>query len=138
MMRRWLIIVFVLLLPLRLWAGDAMALAALHSAPAGAHGLFMMEPAHPAAASGAAAPALHDAAHGALHQADPSDPPCPGLSEPGSQHGLCLLCGICHQALALLLQHGVAPPVPPSSKPLPLPSWVLQAALTPELKPPIV
>jgi len=122
-MRRWLIILFVLLLPWRLWAGDAMALEVLHSAPAGAHGPAQMASADP----------LHQAAPQAL--AD--DPACPEHATEAGAHGLCLLCGICHQALAAPLRLGAMPPALPSSEPVPTRTVVLQAERQPELKPPI-
>jgi len=144
-MRRWLIIVFVLLLPWRLWAGDAMALEVLHSAPAGAHGSAQMASADPTAPSGHIDFALHEtslaASHAAQHGAAPQaaladDPPCPGQPEAGT-HGLCLLCGICHQALAVPLRLGAMPSALHSSEPWTTRTAVLQAEREPELKPPI-
>jgi hypothetical protein len=152
-MRRWLIILFVLLLPWRLWAGDAMALAVLHSVPAAAYGPAQMASINPAALCGHADLALHEAAHacspdpahdlhlGATHEAaqaiaQAADPACPGHSEAGA-HGLCLLCGICHQALAVPLRLGALPTALPSSEPVPTRTMVLQAERQPELKPPI-
>ncbi|MCM2479060.1 hypothetical protein [Serpentinimonas maccroryi] len=158
-MRRWLIILFVLLLPWRLWAGDAMALAVLHSAPAGAHGPAQMATTDPAAHCGRADLIPHEAARacspdpshgpshgphlGAAHEAAPqqaaltTDPACPGLSEAGA-HGLCLLCGICHQALAVPLRLGALPPALPLGAPLPARTVIVLATPQPELKPPIL
>ena len=145
-MRRWLIILFVLLLPWRLWAGDAMALAVLHSAPAGAHGPVQMVSAGPAAVSGHANFALHEASHAAFHAAQhgaapqaalADDPACLGQPEAGA-HGLCLMCGICHQALAAPLRLGAMPPALPSGTPLPARPVMVQAERQPEFKPPIL
>jgi len=157
-MRRWLIILFVLLLPWRLWAGDAMALALLHSAPAAAHGPVQTASINPAALCGHADPALHEAAHAstpaathdlahvpnhgvphgaALGAAQAADPACPGHSEAGA-HGLCLLCGICHQALAVPLRLGALPPTLPLGAPVPARTVIVQATPQPDLKPPIL
>ncbi len=153
-MRRWLIILFVLLLPWRLWAGDAMALAVLHSVPAAAYGPAQMASINPAALCGHADLALHEAAHacspdpahdlhlGATHEAaqaiaQAADPACPGHSEAGA-HGLCLLCGICHQALAVPLRLGALPPTLPLGAPVPARTVIVQATAEPELKPPIL
>ena len=124
-MRRWLIIVFVLLLPWRLWAGDAMALEVLHLAPAAAHGPAQMASDDP----------LHQAAPQALATDDSA---CPGQASETGAHALCLLCGICHQALAVPLRLGAVPPALHSSEPLTTRTVVLQAEREPELKPPIL
>ncbi len=144
-MRRWLIIVFVLLLPWRLWAGDAMALAVLHSAPAAAHDAAQMVSASPAALCGHGVLALHDASHAVSHsplhpatvQPLAADLPCLGHAAEEGVHGLCLLCGICHQALAAPLRLGAMQTALPSSEPVPAPSVIAQAERQPELKPPI-
>ena len=145
-MRRWLIILFVLLLPWRLWAGDAMALEVLHSAPAGAHGPAQMVFADPTALSGHIDFALHEtslaASHAAQHGAAPQvaladDPACPGQAAEAGAHGLCLLCGICHQALAVPLRLGAMQTALPARTPLPARSVIVQAEREPELKPPI-
>jgi len=144
-MRRLVLILFILLLPWRLWAGDAMALEVLHSAPAPAHGPVQAVSADPAALCGHGGLALHDASHAASHsplhpaaaQALAADPACPEHAAEAGAHGLCLLCGICHQALAVPLRFGAMPPALPSSEPVPTRSVIVQAERQPELKPPI-
>jgi hypothetical protein len=91
-MRFWVICLFVVLLPWRLWAADAMTLQMLELPDSPAqhqpchgtdHGL-----AHHAAALGT----THHA-HTAVHPSgDPTD---------HNSHGMCLLCDVCHNTLGL-------------------------------------
>jgi len=139
-MRRLVLILFILLLPWRLWAGDAMALAVLHSAPAVAHGGSDAALSHahaPAAAHSEAHGGSHSLLHPAVTQSLADNSACPEHATEAGGHGLCPLCGICHQALAAPLRLGALPTALPSSEPVSTRTMVLQAERQPELKPPI-
>jgi len=141
-MKRLLIIVCVLLLPLRLWAADAMALAALSAADAVAHA-----PCQPQASAAAAiggfdhgAQADHGAADAqALADAgvDASAAPTHHPGAPCETDARCLLCGICHQTLGSPAGAVAASPATPSGEPPPVAMAPLQSERQPTLKPPI-
>ena len=84
-MRRWMVWLFIALMPLRLWAADAMALQGWHGLQ-GSAAVASAPPCHEAAS-----PAPHggEDAHAAHHAVDPES------------HASCLLCDVCHTALGL-------------------------------------
>jgi len=112
-MRRWVLLVLVLLLPLRLWAADTMALAAALDA-AGGHAPCHMAATAADAGEPSATPAL-PAADAALHPgaADAHTEPDAAASPAGP----CLLCGVCHLALGAPAAHPSLPQALPAGPP---------------------
>lgn len=111
-MQRLILVLFVLLLPFRLWAADAMALQMQVSSELSA-------PAVP----------CHEATEAQAHAHHPG-------GDLGS-HAFCLHCDICHQALSLPPWDALAQPV---HLPQALASWsapVASAERFPSIKPPI-
>lgn len=88
-MRRCLMLLMICLLPLRLWAGDVMA---MQHAPAVTHeaGMVMALSAHASHAD--AADATADACHGQAAEPDTPHPP--------SHAAACGSCDICHSQVA--------------------------------------
>jgi hypothetical protein len=139
-MRPWVICLFVVLLPLRLWAADAMALQMVTwpQAPA------QHQPCH-----GLAHDARHGSAHDAVAMATPSDHdqhhphdaahPASGLADHGSHgsHGMCLLCDVCHNALGMTPQGQVPHTQAPAHPQTALNERVASALRQPGFKPPI-
>jgi hypothetical protein len=112
-MRRWILVLFVMLLPFRLWAAEAMALQMVDwpESPAQqmpCHGL-----------SDEPASLLHTPAHDHGH------------------HGLCLLCDVCHNALWTASMGHTPFAEAPRHTPSGMTEWVTSIALPPSLKPPI-
>lgn len=111
-MRRVLLLVLVVLLPLRLWAADAMLLGNALAAPLAAH----------AACHGAPSAPLADArvalsAAGQPEVAAPHLWHAPAGAASAAEHAGCPLCGLCHQALGwvaapLALAAAALPPAP--------------------------
>jgi hypothetical protein len=112
-MRRWILVLFVVLLPWRLWAADAMALqmAAWPEPPAQQH-----LPCHGVSDEAAALPHSPTHDHG---------------------HPMCLLCDVCHNALWMTSLGQMAFTKAPRYIPRGLPERVTGMALPPTLKPPI-
>jgi hypothetical protein len=131
-MRSWVICLFVMLLPWRLWAADAMALQMVEwpQAPA------QHQPCHGTA---------HEVAHDSMavddsfqdaHHAHTSNHPSTDLTDHGS-HGMCLLCDVCHNALGMSPQgqtpHTQTPHLPHTA----LTARMASAVRQPGYKPPI-
>lgn len=107
------------LLPLRLWAGDAMAVQ--HAPPAApAMGVVATQDAHPC--HGSEAPAASEAHH------SPSDSPTHG--------GACGDCSVCHGPLAGLALPAWTAPTLPGAVPQTVGWPALNANAPPQLKPP--
>jgi hypothetical protein len=107
-MRRWLLLVMVLLLPLRAWVGDAMAGQMVQQAMPPAHAMVQAAPAA-AMHHAQAGPTLH-------HDCDeaPSAAMQPGHGDDAAM-GDCPTCASCQACSAIALS-----PVEPA---LPLPSF---------------
>ncbi|MGV3493509.1 MAG: hypothetical protein ACO1OY_06545 [Ramlibacter sp.] len=109
-MRRWLLLVMVLLLPLRAWVGDAMAGQMLQQA---------MPPAAHAMAQPATAPAAPHHAHAGptLHHDCDEAPAATGQPDPGDDAAMgdCPTCASCQACSAVALS--------PAHSALPLPSF---------------
>ena len=111
-LRRWVLWSFVLLMPFRLWAADAMA---LH---------MQMAPASQASTS-------------PCHEHANEDTTEIGLQDADGAHPLCLQCDVCHQALSL--PPGIMGPSP-MDLPHHVTAWaspVVSAEQFPGFKPPI-
>lgn len=114
-MRRFLMWMMICLLPLRLWAGDAMA---VQHVPAETHEVMM-----------AMAPEAHPC-HGAENSTQKA-------SEPVKDRGsACGDCSVCHGPLAGLTVPGWAAPALPEVRPHALGWSALSAIAPPQLKPP--
>jgi hypothetical protein len=112
-MRRWILVLFVMLLPVRLWAADAMAFQRVD----------WPEP-----------PAQHGPCHGLSDEA-PALPHVPAHDH--GDHSLCLLCDVCHNALWLTSLGQMAFTEVPRHTPRGLAERVISMVLPPTLKPPI-
>ena len=96
-MRRWLLILMVVLLPLRAWAGDAMALSM--SSPLAQAG-FVAAPCHGGDAGPASAESAAMSHQGAAAHAQADEP----------AGNACSACDVCHGAATVLaLPDGHAP-----------------------------
>lgn len=87
-MRHWLLIIMIALLPLRDWAGDAMALS-----------MWATPDSHPAAAPchDAATPMVSVAMDGDSHHATESETMAHGSdTSNGAQHATCNACDVCN------------------------------------------
>jgi hypothetical protein len=141
-MRRMLLLILVLLLPLRLWAADAMGLAAAIDA-AGGHApchqaAVAVDGAGQAAAVAGAVPALdadllagagdaHAAAHADSH-ADSHAAATPG--------GACPLCGLCQMALGAPAAHATLPQPLPAGPPVAVTATACEAEPQRAVEPP--
>ena len=129
-MRRCLMWIMICLLPLRLWAGDAMAVQ--HVPPTAAHAAMatvaaLAPDAHPCHTAEAAE--ATDTAATATHHAMPSE------AETG-HHGACGDCSVCHGPLAGLALPSWMPPALASARPHTIGWSALSANGPPHLKPP--
>lgn len=116
-MRRCLLLLMICLLPLRLWAGDAMA---MHHAPAATLETVMAvaADAHPC--------------HGAE-----ASPDVTGQTDAGTPHsGACGDCSVCHGPMAGLALPGWATPALPAALPHTLGWSAVSAQEPPQFKPP--
>jgi mono/diheme cytochrome c family protein len=122
-MRRFLMWMMICLLPLRLWAGDAMAVQ--HTQPA-AHAAVLVaaQDAHPCHGTDAAAT---EAAAGTDKASNTA------ITEHGST---CGDCSVCHGPLAGLALPTWAAPALPDGVPQALGWSALSASALPHLKPP--
>lgn len=84
-MRRWMVWLFIALMPFRLWAADAMALQELH----GVQGSTVVASAPPCHEAASPAPQGGEHAQATDHALDPES------------HASCLMCDVCHTALGL-------------------------------------
>ena len=118
-MRRWFFVLMILMLPLRAWVGDAMAMQmALPGQHAPAAGAMQ----HPDVA-----PALADAPHAQVNPvALTAAADCAGHSDPQQSSGdeleaahceACAMCQTCHTVAVLLPGMLVAHQLSPSSPP---------------------
>lgn len=118
-MRRLLMWMMICLLPLRLWAGDAMA---VQHAPAAAHDVVTV-----------AAVVAQDAhpCHGADAPSDTT------TAQPAAEHGgACGDCSVCHGPLAGLTVSLWAAPALPGTRPDTMGWSALSASALPQRKPP--
>lgn len=128
-MRRFLMWMMICLLPLRLWAGDAIA---VQHAPPAVHeaGMLMAQDAHPCHGADATTDGVSDPAAGNEHR-----------NGHGPQHGnghsnTCGDCSVCHGPLAGVAVPNWATPVLPRAVPQALGWSALSANALPHLKPP--
>ncbi len=123
-MRRWVLILFIVLLPWRLWAADAMALqkTGTPESPAQHTPCQMGHEAHHSAA-----PVTADAMHPTHHDATGDH----------AHHGICLLCDVCHNALGLTPQPPLTTPLSVHGNPSGRIEPVASADRQPGFKPPI-
>ena len=121
-MRRCLMLLMICLLPLRLWAGDAMAVQHVPSSPGYSPATTMAVDAHP----------CHEVAAEASTAVDHTMPSDAQVS----QHGACGDCSVCHGPLAGLALPGWLPPALPSARPHTVGWSALSANGPPHLKPP--
>lgn len=121
----------VVLLPLRLWAADAMLLGNAFDAPLAAHAAC-----HGAAESPLADATVTPSAAGQPEVAAPHRWHAPAGAASAAEHAGCPMCGLCHQALgwvaAPLALAAVAPPPAPRLLAAPWPD----SAWPPIFKPP--
>jgi len=127
-MRHWVICLFVVLLPYRLWAADAMVFQMMDwpETPA------QHQPCHGTAHELAQDTAAVDATHHAHTAAHPSGDP----TDHGS-HVMCLLCDVCHNALWLPPLGSAHHANPSHHTPTALTQRVASAVRQPGFKPPI-
>ena len=133
-MRTLLLALLVVLLPVRGWMGDAMALQSVHSAP--------MQAEHHAEAM--YAHAMHEHAHEADDDFDSfmstevndTDEHTAHTHAPGC--GDCKVCQLCHGTALSLLPGALQLPPLPRSAPQSTQPHLSSVALTPAHKPPIL
>jgi hypothetical protein len=104
-MRHWLLILMIALLPLRSWAGDAMALSmwATPDAPQAT------APCHTAAAPMASVPMEGDSHHASAAGAMAHEATDSGHSP---QHATCNACDVCNGPAMTLAAHSASPTAP--------------------------
>ncbi|TAG35874.1 MAG: hypothetical protein EAZ34_02505 [Polaromonas sp.] len=135
-MRHLILALMIVLLPLRSWAGDAMAMQMASAAVAvaiesvAAHAQ-KIDPAAAAVSQSQAVPDCHEAASGQLDRGESTS------RETGNDHcGACLACQVCH-TVALLPALLEVPPVLISTQLRPTRTAFTSAATALGQKPPI-